>query len=106
MIAIDKNQSLNPPAGFDLAGCSALGAFLVLDYDRTTYWPNTKERSSIERIKIYLNDMGREVMRIVDNSYYALPEPKPAPISEPKLSLWQQMVGTFRQWIRNLGEGI
>lgn len=65
MIVEDKNLTLQPPDGFRPESVEAQGAYLRLQYVRfersmatAHYWT---------RVTIYLNDMGREVLRTTDD---------------------------------------
>ena len=59
MIVTDINQTLRPPAGAVLNGVFAEGSFLRLSYQQTLLG----EPSRYKIIDVFLNDMGREVLR-------------------------------------------
>lgn len=71
----DYNLTLRPPQGFEPIACDAQGAYLRLEYrflqaDRTHF------------IVLFLNDSGREVLRVLSTQYLPQPGPRPpAPVS-------------------------
>ena len=67
----DKNETLQPPAEFQFLSVRAAGAYLQLEYGK-------KIEGGLRRVVIYLNDMGREVLRTTDVVW----PPKP-PVATP-----------------------
>lgn len=65
MLIYDKNETLQPPAGFEVDGVEPHGAYLVLSYHRSE---EEKDHFNIQLVHVYLNDMGREVLRTVENA--------------------------------------
>lgn len=77
MNIVDKNQTLEPPAGYDLCDVCAEGSYLRLAYHK-----NFEGRHS--SLVIYLTDMGREIARTIEEYQEPQSEPEPkayAPIA-------------------------
>ena len=77
----DMNQSWTPPEGFALESVHAQGAYLVVIYVRHQQG-NDVVRGGSQYVTIYLQDMGREVMRTMEDfldpvASESKPEPKP-----------------------------
>lgn len=83
----DMNQSWRPPPGFNFAGVTARGSYLLVEYIRRNAG-DAVVRGGWTNIVIYLESQGREVMRTTETIYdldvypprpSAPPEPKPVP---------------------------
>jgi hypothetical protein len=71
---IDKNQTLDAPKDFKVRHVRAEGAYLRVEYGRR--FPDGDDIAVL-----YLNDMGREVARIVTTVYLPpMPPAPPAPV--------------------------
>ena len=88
----DKNETLQPPSCFILCGVTAAGSFLILKYTNPTI------NGGLYVINVYLNDVGREVLRTTEYKD-PVPLPEPPPIVEP--SLWQSFKWNFRELFRS-----
>lgn len=81
MLLQDMNQSWTPPAGFVFQDVTASGAYLLVNYTQS-FWENPLQQGW-HQVVIYVNDMGREVMRTTD-TLLAPPireeEPEPLPV--------------------------
>lgn len=77
MKLIDKNESWLPPVGYDLSKITAEGAFLRLDYYASLPNSNGGEK----HIVVFVNDMGREVMRAIETYFPPTPVPTLVPHS-------------------------
>jgi hypothetical protein len=75
MIVIDKNQTLQQPVGSKLHRVVTDGAYICLQYRQEISRPGYTDAFAI--IDIYLNDLGREVLRT--SAWYGtlVPEVKP-----------------------------
>lgn len=69
----DKNETLQPPEGYEIVALSAEGSYLRVEYCRQL--ARTKKFQSYSTILVYLNDMGREVVRTEDIREEKFPEP-------------------------------
>lgn len=76
MILHDMNQSWTQPEGYRFVGVLAQGAFLMVLFIQDRDTPLCR---AYHQIAIYVNDMGREVMRTEELSETYLPLNKPAP---------------------------
>ena len=74
MILHDMNQSWTPPAGYSFAFAVAHGSYLSVVYHQTADTETQHVRNIVE---IFLNDMGREVMRTEDTATWPIVKPKP-----------------------------
>jgi hypothetical protein len=84
MIAIDINQHLKPPSPHYLYSVNASGGFIRLEYHATL--PYAKDGTPLpmkckSTVVVYLNDMGREVIRtehidIIDEPPLVPPRPQ------------------------------
>jgi hypothetical protein len=95
MILKDVNQTLVPPAGFDLYDVRAEGSYLRLEYNQTKYDANMTAVGWTATI-LYLNDQGREVLRT--EQYIAIaPKLPPGNVSIPKpwYFVWAEAVLRF-----------
>jgi len=63
MKLVDFNQTLKPPAGFELQRVSAVGAYLRLTY-------SVEAKGGRVEIEVYLNDQGKEVLRTAQTVEY------------------------------------
>jgi hypothetical protein len=80
MTVLDKNQTLVPPADHFLHAVGAQGAYIWLEY-HTRSW-RTGYDTRYGAVMIYLNDMGREVIRTQQDVDIPLPvEPEVAPVT-------------------------
>lgn len=70
---IDKNQTLQPPEGYELKGTKAEGSYLRLYYRKFL-------SGGESTIMVYLTDQGREIARTIEDYYYEIPEEAPAPV--------------------------
>lgn len=85
MSLIDKNQSWTPPKDHQFIGVTARGSFLLVEFGQ---WSGDDLRS---QICVYVNDMGREVLRVTE-TFEPIP-PEPATHTEPPpLTRWQKFV--------------
>jgi hypothetical protein len=66
MILTDLNGSIKPPANFTLENIIVEGAYLILSYEQQVFVTDTMTIKGHNRILLYVNDMGREVMRLTD----------------------------------------
>jgi hypothetical protein len=67
---IDKNRSWEPPDGYTLISVDSVGAFLRVTFGQIRHSPGTSVEIGAYEIVIYINDQGREVMRVTGwNSY-------------------------------------
>ncbi len=79
MILYDKNLSWKPPNGV-LTGVRVDGAFLIVSYDAAIFETGTITEIGVQSIEVYLNDQGREVLRVQwETSNDATPLMTPAP---------------------------
>ena len=73
----DKNETLLAPGNFTLVSVRADGAYLRLEYGQ-------KLEGCVRCVVIYLNDMGREVLRTTDEIFMSLvPTVTPPPVVHP-----------------------
>jgi hypothetical protein len=85
MKVTDKNETLQPPKGFEAYDVRADGAYLRLEYSQTKYVPDPTDKCMGQRmdgwttVVIYLNDQGREVLRTEVYTRMALPLPDAIP---------------------------
>ena len=70
---LDKNQTLEPPEGYVFRSAETDGAYLRLTYFQTVYKSGTLQVIGENIVRVYLNDMGREVGRSIAS--YRWPEP-------------------------------
>lgn len=73
MIVQDKNLTLQPPDG-KCVGVYAEGAYL-----RLVYHHRSGGSASTLVTTLFLQDIGREVVRTTEEVFDPLPEPEPAP---------------------------
>lgn len=78
MIVVDKNQTLQPPEG-RLDSVSAEGGYILLSYVQP-FWDNPLRRGN-RVTTIYLQSMGREVLRTIDDNF----DPQQPEVSTPPL---------------------
>ena len=89
MTLYDKNQTLLPPAGYLFTRLRAEGSFLRVEYRRI-------DSENVSVVTIYLNDMGREVVRSVDEEDLDLEIfPEPQFLSKKHLTRWSR----FKLWL-------
>ena len=69
----DKNETLQPPEGYDIVALSAEGSYLRVEYRRQL--ARTKKFQSYSTVIVYLNNIGREVARVEDTAEEKFPEP-------------------------------
>lgn len=90
MILSDKNQSWQPPEGYGLASLSAEGSFLRLVYRKQTEVGHVV-------ITVYLNDMGREVLRTQDTIDYGALKSSATPVAG---GFWKALRDGFKLFFR------
>ena len=73
MHLFDKNETLQSPEGYEIVALSAEGSYLRVEYRRQL--ARTKKFQSYSTIIVYLNDIGREVVRTEDTAEEKFPEP-------------------------------
>ena len=82
MLLRDMNQNWTPPDGFVFQDVTASGAYLQVRYTQS-FAATPIFRQGQHQVVIYVNDMGREVMRTTD-TLLAPPireeEPEPLPV--------------------------
>lgn len=66
MILTDLNGSIKPPANFTLENIIVEGAYLILSYEQQVFVTDTMTIKGHNRMLLYVNDMGREVMRLME----------------------------------------
>ena len=87
MKVIDINEHLKPPKHHELRFVNATGAFVRLEYRATLISANDPLGYARSTVVIYLNDMGREVLRTED-----LEPIKESPLMPPqKQSFWTRL---------------
>lgn len=87
----DKNQLLEPPAGFTLHGVVVRGAYLQVEYRQ-------KRDNGCGIVTAYLNDQGREVGRCV-TEHVNVPQPvyclPASQLPREPVSRWRKMYNGF-----------
>lgn len=84
----DMNKSWHPPYGFEFTGVEPKGGYLVVRYERRQAGDSIV-RGGLQIITIYLQDMGREVLRTTEEFL----DPVIVPAAEPK-----PVATRFRFW--------
>lgn len=78
----DMNGWLKPPEGYVLTDLTAEGSFLEIEYS-----------SEDDRIWIYLNQDGREVLRLTNTN----PATRPLPFDAPQPTWWDRFKKFFQE---------
>jgi hypothetical protein len=73
MRLFDKNETLQPPEGYEIVALSAEGSYLRVEYRRQV--ARTSKFQSWSTVVVFLNDYGREVVRTEDTVEEKFPEP-------------------------------
>ena len=73
MRVIDKNETLQPPEGYEVVALSAEGSYLRVEYRREL--TRTPTVHSYATAVVFLNDFGREVARSIEKIEEKFPEP-------------------------------
>jgi hypothetical protein len=102
MNILDKNQTLEPPAGYVAHAVIAEGAYLRLEYRQVIFREGTIFVRGWNVATIYLNDMGREVARTIVQTY--LPEPVTKPEAVVSVGRWFRFKNGFLIAIQGLQE--
>lgn len=74
MEIFDKNLTLESPEGYRPRDVTAQGEYLRLEYWQPVYRPGTTVIIGHNKVTIYLNSMGREVMRTTVRDLMPTPE--------------------------------
>lgn len=94
MILHDMNQSWKPPAGMSVISVRAEGAYLRVEYHAATTDADTKTRSE-KAVVVFVNDMGREVMRTENTRRFFGPV-MPSLVEKPEsTSAWVRFKNGF-----------
>lgn len=89
MILYDMNKSWVPPAGYTFHYVQPEGAYLRVVFIRhQSEVGGTKEMV----VSIYVNDLGREVMRTTDEGFLSSAAPE---LPTPPVSRWYRFVDAF-----------
>jgi hypothetical protein len=99
LVLHDKNQTLEPPEGFDLQSVKARGEYLIVEYRRTD--SRTEHGGSDSTVAIYLNSMGREVLRTTNRITWMHPLIRRPVVS---VSRWFRIKNGFYLALAGLGE--
>lgn len=92
----DFNQTLVRPDHHFVQDVKAEGAYLVVTFAN---WESTETIRTKNVVKIFLNDMGREVARTEEQFAYAIPQPEPAPVGR-----WYRFKNAFYLVLHGLEE--
>lgn len=85
----DMNQSWTPPEGFTCEDVKPEGAYLVITYSRRLDGDQIV-RGGVRVVKIYLQDMGREVARSIQDIL--------DPIEPPHIPKPKSVARRFKFW--------
>jgi hypothetical protein len=88
MTLIDMNHTWTPPEGHTFLEASVRGAYILVTFHQDTFFPNSTEVNGFNRIVVYLNDQGREVLRVCNGTRY---DKKPAVVLQPEKTFWEQL---------------
>ena len=105
MIAHDINQHLKPPSLHVLYSVHAVGGFLRLEYHAWSFGKDTLPGRQCSTVVVYLNDMGREVLRTEDVEFFF--DQLPSTLNEPvhKQSFWIRLYLKYievMKWLKKL----
>jgi hypothetical protein len=80
MLLTDKNQSWQPPEGYQLQSVGPEGAYLCVKYSKRQDKPGWTVANIVT---VYLNDQGREVARTEAPIQWPIPKPEiiPTPVA-------------------------
>jgi hypothetical protein len=85
----DKNLTLAPPEGFDFHELAVQGAYFRVEYWQPEYKAGTTRILGYNKVAIYTNSMGREVMR---TTVY---EPVPTLAAVDEITRWYRFKNGF-----------
>jgi len=94
LVLHDKNQTLEPPDGFAIQYVKVEGEYIVVEYRRTDSY--SENGGSYSTVIVYLNSMGREVVRTTNQTEWRMP-PRTAPEWQAprSISRWYRIKAGF-----------
>jgi|SRR5579864_7017747 len=98
MVLQDKNLTLEPPEGFVFQALDVQGAFFRAEYWQPVYSAGTTIIIGHNKVAIYTNSMGREVMR---TTVY---EPEPLPEVIDTITRWDRFRNGWIMVLVGIGE--
>ncbi len=94
LVLHDKNQTLEPPEGFTIQYVRAEGEYLMVEYRRVD--SASQSCGSYSTVIIYLNSMGREVIRTTNQTEWVQPTCRNIEWwTRPSVSRWQKFKAGF-----------
>jgi len=88
----DKNETLQPPEGFLLQYVKPEGEYILVEYRRLD--SQSAFGGSYSTVLIYLNSMGREVLRTTNQTEWTQPR-APEVWRRPEISRWYRIKAGF-----------
>ena len=94
LILHDRNQTLEPPEGFAIQYVKPEGEYIVIEYRRVNCVH--EGGGSYSTVIIYLNSMGREVIRTTNETEWVMPSRKAEVWMAPRpISRWFRIKAGF-----------